>query len=66
MENIENFEIFLHNVRRKTGKAVFSRDITGLQGCFWENIKNLLTSKVVNDIMQIQGMTNKLVIMTMK
>ena len=33
---------------------------------FWENIKNLLTSKVVNDIMQIQGMTNKLVIMTMK
>jgi len=25
-----------------------------------------LTSKVVNDIMQIQGMTNKLVIMTMK
>ena len=32
---------------------------------FWENIKNLLTSKVVNDIMQIQGMTNKLVIMTM-
>ena len=33
---------------------------------FWENIKNMLTSKVVNDIMQIQGMTNKLVIMTMK
>ena len=33
---------------------------------FWENIKNMLTSKVVNDIMQTQGMTNKLVIMTMK
>lgn len=33
---------------------------------FWENIKNMLTNKVVNDTIQIQEMTNKLVIMTMK